>query len=760
MADKNLLIAAIEQHEAQAETLGGLQEDRSEALDYYLGKPLGNEVEGRSQVINRTVWDTVEWLKPQLADVFCSGEELVSFTPRGPEDVQAAEQETDYVNYVITQRNPWFEVFYGWSHDALIQKNGYVKVYWDDSEDIVTEKYQGLTNDEFALLMQDKDIEVVEHAEEAMVDQMGVVETSHTVSVERKKPRNLVRIENVAPENVRVDQNARSISLQDHRVAFVQHAEMKTISELRQEGFEVEDNINDGGDGAQDDEEELRDDYTPFRDTDGDTTDPSMRRVRVRETWIRFDKNNDGRAELLHVVVVGTTILHCEETDHIPIVALCPTPLAHRHYGLSVADAVMDLQRIQTALLRGALDNQYLANNGRYGINTNNVNLDDMLDSRAGGVVRVDGEPGSNIFPLTHPTNGQVAIPMLEYVEKIAQRRTGVSEMSQGLDPNALNNQAGADANSRMMTATMQRVKFIARVFAETGVRALFQLVHQLTLKHSRQQEMVRLRGGWVPIDPRTWVKRADLQINLTLGTGDKPQQIAMLQAIGMAQKEGLAIGIAKPKNLYHTATKLTQLMGHRDVQQFWIDPGDAPLQPPQDPKIAVTQMQLQADQQKFQAEAMLKERLESINAAAKQRETELQLQLQASNDARDSEREALKAQYQQELAMVQEQTKREIEMARMQHDADQKERDRIFDEWKTKLEAETKVVVAQIGAASRPAASGGEEGEKKPEPTPQGPDNSAVLAAAMQGFTAALTNMNRPRTIKRGSDGKVTGIE
>jgi hypothetical protein len=771
-----LLIAAIEQHEANAETYGNLQEDRTEALDYYLGKPLGNEVEGRSQVINRTVWDTVEWLKPQLADVFCSGEEIVSFAPRGPEDTQAAEQESEYVNYLITQRNPWFEIFYNWSHDALIQKNGYVKVYWDDAEDITSERYQDLTNDEFLLLSQDKDIEIVEHEERAVsFDPAGAfVEVLHTVKVERKKPRNVVRIENVAPEHVRVDQHARSVSLQDHRVSFCQHAEMKTISELRQEGFDVPDDINDGGDGVGDWEEDLRDDYTPFRDREGEASDPSMRRVKVRETWIRFDKDGDGKAELLHCIVVGTEVLHCEETDHIPLVSLCPTPLAHRHYGLSVADAVMDLQRIQTALLRGALDNQYLANNGRYGVNTRVVNMDDMLDSRAGGIVRVEGEVGQAFFPLTHPTNGQIAIPMMEYVEKIAQRRTGVSEMSQGLDPNALNNQAGAEANSRMMTAGMQRVKFIARVFAETGVKALFQLVHQLTLKHSRQTEMVRLRGQWVPIDPRTWVKRNDLAINLTLGTGDKPQQIMMLQQIGAMQKDAMVLGIARPKNVFNTAVRLTQLMGHRDWSQFCTDPGEEPMKPPQDPKIVVEQMRMQSDVQRFQAEAMLQREIESIRAQAKHQETQLQLELQAANDARDSDREALKAQYDRDLEALKIDQAERIKAAELAHDR-----------WKTEFEAGVQLQQAQMSAQTtlttatmsaekditlsreqaeqkaKEAKEAKKEPEKKEEKKPESSGNTeSALAAAISGMTEVIKASQRPRKIIRGADGRPEGIE
>lgn len=684
--DDSQLLNAIEAYESNAETYGNLQDDRTDALDYYLGNPLGNEVEGRSQVIARTVWDTVEWLKPQLADIFCSGDELVSFHPRGPEDTKAAEQESDYVNYVITQRNSWFDVFYSWMHDALVQKTGYVKAYWDDAEDITSEYYDDLTPEEWAVLMQDKDIEVVEHEEESEFDMAtGMPVITHSVRLSRKVPRNYVKIVNVAPEHIRVDHNARGLSLQDERLAFVQHSEYKTLTELRLEGFDVPDDIADDGDGIGDWEEDLRDDYSPFRDKEGEQVDPAMRRVKVRETYIRFDYDGDGRAELRHVIVVGNTILHNEECSVVPIVALCPTPLPHQHYGLSVADAVMDLQRIQTALLRGALDNQYLANNGRYGVDENSVNLDDMLDSRPGGIVRFNGQKNQQpFFPLTHPTNGQIAIPMMEYVDRIAQKRTGISDQTQGLNPDVLNNQAGATANTMMLTAAQQRIKFIARVFAETGIKTLFQIVHQITLMHSRQQELIQLRGEWVPIDPRTWVKRKDLQISMTFGMGDRSSQVAVLQQIGALQAQAMQIGIATPKNIYNSFARLIKTVGYKDQTEFITDPDTMPpKQTPPDPMVVKEQMRQQAEVQKFQAEQQMavqkfqaeqtmQQQLQQLKMEFEAQQSRMELELQASNDARDSEREALKAQYdaqieqlkiesQQQIAAMEDATKRYI---------------------------------------------------------------------------------------------------
>lgn len=764
MMDDKLLVAAIEQHENSAETYGNLQEDRSDALDYYLGKPLGNEVEGRSQVIARQVWDTVEWIKPQLAEVFCSGEEIVAFAPRGPEDVKGAEQESDYVSYVITQRNPWFEIWYSWSHDALIQKNGYVKVYWDDSEDTATERYSNLTNDEFALLMQDKDIAVVEHSEEVVIDEMGGAQVSHTVKLERTKPRNVVRIENVAPEHIRVDQNTRTLNLQDPRVAFVQHAEFKTISELRGEGFDVPDDIQDGGENAGDWEEDQRDDYSPFRDRDGNPADPAMRRVKVRETWVRFDYDEDGRSELRHVILVGTTVLHNEECEVIPIVALCPTPMSHRHYGLSLADAVMDLQRIQTALLRGALDNQYLANNGRYGVNENNVNLDDMLDSRPGGVVRVNGAPGENLFPLTHSTNGQIAIPMMEYMDRIAQKRTGVNEQSQGLDPNALNKTAtGAQM---LMSAAQQRIKFIARIFAETGVRSLFNLVHQITLQHSRQQEMVELRGQWVPVDPRTWVKRKDMTVSMSLGTGDRPQQIALLSQIALGQEKALAIGLATPKNIYNTMTRLVKAMGYKDATEFWTDPDTAPPRQSQpDPRVVVEQMRQQADIARFQAESQMTQQLEQMKLEFGRQKASMELEVQAANDQRDSERELMKAQYDAQIEQMKVDANRQIA-----------EMNAGVEKYRADLASQTQIFIKKLEMGMNPI-----------EPMAAEPaigvlaDNNAALVGAIQAIQAQneasaqrleqfvadaamqmqglVANVGRPRQVVRGPDGKISGV-
>lgn len=771
------LVSAIERQEALAETYGSLSEARVEALDYYLGEPMGNEVAGRSSVISRDVFDTVEWIKPQLADIFCAGDEVVTFTPRGPEDVKGAEQETEYVNYMITQRNRWFEIWNGWSHDALLQKNGYVKVYWDDAEDRTKEKYSNLAPEEYALLKMQDGVEIIEEEEQTVLGGELPI-TIYNITLERTKPADVARIVNVAPEHIFVDQNARGVCLQDPSIAFVEQQEYKTITQMRLEGFDIDDDINDGGDAMTDWEEDQRDEYSPFRDREGEQPDPSMRRIKVRECWMRVDYDGDGVAELRHVIVVGTTVLENEECDLVPIVALCPAPLPHQHYGLSVADAVMDLQRIKTALLRGSLDNVYLANNGRYGIDVDTVNLDDMLDSRPGGIVRVKGQPGASIFPLTHPTNGSIGVEMMEYVDKIKTQRTGVNEQSQGLNPNALSDQTATGANI-MMTAAMQRIKFIARVFAETGVKSLFQVVHALTLQHGRKQELIRLRNQWVPVDPRQWVKRQDMQVTVGLGTGDKPQQLMLLEKILAFQVNGMQIGLANPPKIYHTLKKFIQTAGYKDADEYLNDPTTNPP-PPQGPPLPILieqakgQTAMQIEQMKGQMQAQLKAAEAQLQAQKDQMQAEMdmrtkqaELELQASNDQRDSERELLTARYQTELATLEQQQNDRFKQLDIQ-----------LEKYKADLQSQTQLAIAKM-------TTGKEIPDMQEGPDPllvdvatqqqaiaQGVmDMSQASASAMdqavQQITAAAQmlaqaaqQMSRPRRITRGPDGKISGVE
>jgi hypothetical protein len=111
-----------------------LANDRSKALDYYLGKPFGNEVEGRSQMISTDVFDTVEGMLPSLLEIFTSSNRICECEPFGPEDEPEAQQQTEVVNHILFKQNNAELIFYTWFKDALLSKNGIVKYYYDDQK--------------------------------------------------------------------------------------------------------------------------------------------------------------------------------------------------------------------------------------------------------------------------------------------------------------------------------------------------------------------------------------------------------------------------------------------------------------------------------------------------------------------------------------------------------------------------------------------------------------------------------------------------
>jgi hypothetical protein len=460
------------------------------------------------------------------------------------------------------EKNRGFEMLYGFFFDALVSKTGYVKAYWEKTTEKKKETYTGLSEEELALILEDDEVKPIAHSMYA--DEVGNV--YHDLQIEVEDEFGRVHIEGVSPEDLLIGYGVTGATLRD--ADFVEQRSMLTLSQLREMGFDVDDDIQ-GDDQARYEQESLsRDNYGENAWTD--ITKGANRRVLVKEVYIKLDRNEDGISELWRFVIVGSTILDECECESIPYASICPVPMPHRHVGLSYVDLVKDLQLIKSTLLRNALDAQYQSIHGRFAI-SDKVNLDDMLVSRTGGIVRVDGDPSGAIMPLSNPVDGTRNLNMMEYIDEIRQFRTGVTDASQGMDVNSLNKTKGG--TQMLMSAAQSRIEMVARIFAETGVKDLFLLVHELVRKHSNREEIFRLRQKWVAVDPRTWETRKDMTVSVGLGTGNKDQMLQHLQTILLAQQQAIQIGVATPKNIYNALVKLTQNAGFKEPEEFWTDP-------------------------------------------------------------------------------------------------------------------------------------------------------------------------------------------
>lgn len=486
-----------------------ISQQREQAMQYYYGLPFGNEVEGRSQYVDSTVQDTIEWIKPSLMRVFASGDEMVKFNPHGPEDVAMAEQATDYVNYVFTKDNPGWEILYSWFTDALLSKNGIVKVWWDEYGESQREEYRGLDEISFTALISDDNVEVVEHSPFEELNEMNIAVTLHDVVIKRHSYNGKVRIENVPPSEFLISRESKNI--QDAR--FVCHRVEKTLSELR-EMYPDEDLDPEALGGSDADMTTFSAERLERYEFDKSARywegwggeeygEDGLRRYWLHESFLRTDYDGDGITELRKVCTVGSTVLENEPIDSIPFVSITPVKIPHKFFGLSVADLVMDLQLMKSSLMRNLMDNMYNQNYGRYAVLEGAANLDDLLTQRPGGVVRVKSP--NAVTPLATPALEPYSFQMLEYLDGVRESRAGVSRMSQGLNENALTSHTTATAVNAVMGAAQSRVELIARNFAETGVKDLMITIYELLLKNQDKERVVKLRNEWVPVRPDVW---------------------------------------------------------------------------------------------------------------------------------------------------------------------------------------------------------------------------------------------------------------
>ena len=627
-------------------------QDRIDAMDYYLGEPFGNEQADRSQVVSTEVSDTIEHIMPNLMRIFASSDEYVKFMPKGPEDVAAAEQASDYCNWIINNDNRGFEIMHNWFKDALILKSGVVKFYWDEIIEVETEEYEGLNEDELTILLADPEVDVVSRDERTVGEDMegpeGIVIPApviYDVKIKRTKNNGSVRIENVPPEEFLIGNRAKS--LEDAN--FVAHRSTMTVSDLVSMGYDRDEIEQYAGYTDLDISEERTSRFEDLETSAAhDSNDPTMRNVLVTECYIRSDYDGDGVAEFRRVLTVGDGyhILENEEFDHIPFAILSPILMPHRAIGRSVAELVMDVQLIKSTLMRQLLDNIYNTNNARVVAVEGQVNLDDLLTNRPGGIVRTRN--AGAVQPLQVPEVSSSVFPALNYMDSIKEQRTGISRQSMGLDADALQSTT-ATAVAAMQAASQGKIEMIARVFAETGVRALFRGILHLVTKYQNKEKIIRLRNQFVPMNPREWESAYDVQINVGLGTAQRDQQIVFLSQI--AQKQEQIIAQFGPQNpmvsmsqYRNTLAKIAELSGFKDATQFFAPSEQieavlaqqaqaaAQAGPQQDPAVAAEmqkmQAELQMEQQKMEMEFQLKREKMAAELELRRQELEFEMQL------------------------------------------------------------------------------------------------------------------------------------
>jgi hypothetical protein len=551
---------------------------RQKATRYFNGEPFGNEQDGRSQYVVRVVQDAVRKTMPPLMRIFASGENAVEYTPQGEDDVEGAEQATDYHNLVFQRDNPGYQIMLSAFEDALVRITGVFKWWTETTPKQVEESYEGLTPQQVQAFEQDPSVTVT--ALEQVTDADGL--PALNVTLIRADVDKRTKIAAIPPEEFLVSREARDEDCAD----LIGHRTLKTMSQLTEMGYdpaEIEEVA--GGSGEDFDWDEDRRQRLPGLNAFGkyESLDPAMKRYLYIEAWMRIDMDGDGVAELLKICTVGNNyhVVHYEPAEDVPLAVLCPFPTPHAVIGQSLAEQVMDLQEIESDIIRSTLDSLVQTINPRTEVVESQVNIDDVLNVEVGAIVRVT-QSGA-VRPLATPFVGEAGLQMMSYFDAQEQSRTGITDISQGLDPKALRSTTatGVDAS---VSASQARVELIARNFAEGGMKRLFRGLLLETKRHQDRPRMIRLRNKFVEVDPRTWNASMDVAVNVALGRGTDSDRLQFLMRVAekqeaIIQQFGPSNPVAGVVEWRNTMEDIAGILGRKDTSRYFKDVSEEDMQ-------------------------------------------------------------------------------------------------------------------------------------------------------------------------------------
>ena len=670
-----------------------IQMGRQNALAAYLGDK-GNVVEGRSSVVSTDVADAIEWIMPEVMKAFTQNNEVVTFDPVGPNDRRQAQIESRYVYDILMKDNNGFIALHEFFKDALLQKNGFFKVYYENEPCVTVENYTGLNPLEFEMLQQDPELEVIGLDERTHSDEHGTIQV-FDVNVKRTRESGRIRIECVAPDDMRINRMHNSVCLKDAR--FIAHAMTMTKSDLIEAGFD-----KDIVDSLPTESEEFREsknyrfsmqgeNIAPYG---GSSKDPSMYTYDVSECYMRIDLNGDGIAERVKITVAGfdnpTHVLDIEEVEEWPFISATAILMSHKLFGLSVYDRLKEIQEQKTAIWRNILDNMYLKNNQRTIAVEGMVNLDDLLISRPGGIIRAKRTDA--VAPYVTPDLGSDVYRMVDYLDQVRAGRVGVSPEGSIADQ-SIGDAVGSEGVERLLTQKEELVGLMVRVFAETGIKPLMEMIRKLLMRHIDATVDYEYHDEWVQVAPQNWIQRNRTTVRVGTGSGNRQQQASALTAVLGYQEKLLANpgqALVTEANVFTALDDMAKVSGMPGAGAYFLDP-DSPAGKENKQKVddnmhQQQQKELQEAQMLAQTNAKIAEAeqgkaqaaLANVKLTAENKQ--LQMQIDAMKNSSDDEIKRLKQQLEEAQALSNSNHKdRELEFR--YYDSDQRaaiDRERI----------------------------------------------------------------------------------
>lgn len=632
---------------------GDLEEEQAVALKFYNAEPFGDEVEGRSQLVLPDVAEAVDYMTISVLRTFIASGKIVEFEADREEDEAGAEQATAAVHHNFMRSQDGYRILFDWLQSGLLEKYGAVKTACVEEEYVTRETV------------------LADPLQLAMLDEQGLLENATPLDPSGEMFRATIKREGKRKKYVDIplpSEEFRFSSRAKHEddCDYIAHICRKTRSELVEMGFDADQVYGlptHEADYLEDQRDYNRDQYE-WRE--GQPT-KALEYVLLCEEYARMDVDGDGIAERIKAFRVADEILIDAETgqpsietiEEQPITVFTPFPVAHRLIGRSLADKVMDLQRIRSVTARQLMDGMYNSNMPRPLVDMSNVDentIDDLLAPIPGAPIRYRGQA-----PMPYQTAFDTgkSLSVLEYWTGERESRTGITRLNQGLDAETLNKTATGAA---LMTARgEQHEEFIARNFANALGR-LFAKKLRL-MKREGEKMSVKVDGQYVEADPSTWPDDMRVTINVGLGTNAKDKRIQARMAIAPMMSEAFMAGLADKRGLFKAFDGIVRDMDLGQGSDYWIDPDTAPPEEEgPDPEVMEAEAkmaEMQAKMQMQQAEAQAKLELAQATAAAK-----AEIELQKVQAKADADRQRMAAE--QQIALMKIESENQIAQQRI----------------------------------------------------------------------------------------------
>lgn len=580
-----------------------LATDRIKAMEYYDGTMKDVPADAnRSKVVSRDVRAAIKKVLPSLVRTILGNDKVVEYEPVGEGDEAAAEQATDYINYVVFPESDGYDAVQDAAHDALKLRNGVIRWWYEKKHSVSVSTHTGLDEAALIQLVGDDDVEVLEQAQ--TIERMEtpepyplerdaggkplhtfphpapvVEQPSYSVKIRRRTERGTPRLTAVPLEEFLIHPHA--ISIEDSPITGI--AMRMRRSDLIAMGYDrdlIEGLPAATNDSGRDDEE-----FTRRRDAfdTRDAVPKALEEVDYYELYVTIDADDDGIAELRRLVFAGGTgednLLSNDEWDEVPFADLIIERRPHQREGGSVTDDMAEIQRVKTVLMRQTLDNLYWQNNQQPIVQEGAIaNPEAVLNPKFGQPIRVSQgiDARAAVGYTTVPFVAKESFAMLSYLDQEATDRTGISDAASGLAPDALTNMT-ARATALIEQAGIGQTELMVRTFAQ-GLRRVFKGLLRLVIKHQDRPRTVRLRGQWVTFDPRHWNAEMDATVNTGLGAGTRERDMMTIQMIQQLQEKLLmTLGpdnpYVSPDNLYNGIAKSVEAAGLKSPELYFTKP-------------------------------------------------------------------------------------------------------------------------------------------------------------------------------------------